>query len=493
MASGTSVGIANFSLVRQKIVLLCDKFGGGLCKSLAITGLVLYILHIFLSNHPCCQSSELFASLRHGWNSYTRNSSSIASTTNISHIVFGIAGYAKTWRYRRHYIDAWWRPNKTRGYLWLDRAPTEFLPWPSSSPPFRVSEDTSRFKEYKHGTPFVIRIVRVILETFREENKGVRWYVMADDDTVLFVDNLVEVLARYDHNEYFYIGEKSECVASNFDNSFEMAFGGAGFALSYPLAKAVGRNLDGCIKRYPYLHGSDHILQSCIADLGVSLTHERGFHQIDLHRDISGLLSAHPQVPLLSLHHLDVVEPIFPWMNRYESLNHLMEAAKVDPSRLLQQTICYHKQSNWSFSISWGYTAYIYEKIHPPSILEKPLQTFIPWRDTARPPYMFNTRPLSNNPCDAPHFFFFESLEKASETQVVTSYIRRWPRKLAACLSSGNHSADPISKIRVISPAKRLHGIGRRRECCDITSVSGMNVTEVRYRACMKDEAVALL
>ena len=59
-----------------------------------------------------------------------------------------------------------------------------------------------------------------------------------------------------------------------------MAFGGGGYALSYPLAKAMAKNMDLCLKRYPFLYGSDLILQFCIADLGVPLTHEPGFHQV---------------------------------------------------------------------------------------------------------------------------------------------------------------------------------------------------------------------
>ena len=102
-----------------------------------------------------------------------------------------------------------------------------------------------------------MRIVRTVLETFREGDKGVRWYVMADDDTVLVVDNLVRVLGNYDHTKYLYIGANSECVKSNFDFSFDMAFGGAGYALSYPLAAAVAANLDACLERYPNLFVSD--------------------------------------------------------------------------------------------------------------------------------------------------------------------------------------------------------------------------------------------
>lgn len=178
--------------------------------------------------------------------------------------------------------------------------------------------------------------------------------------------------------------------------------------------------------------------------------------QIDLHGDISGMLSAHPPVPVLSLHHLDYVEPIFPSMNRHEALNHLMEAAKADSSRPMQQSICYNKQSNWTFSISWGYSAHIYESFRPPSFLERPLQTFYPWKGTGRPQYMFHTRFVTNDPCEAPHIFFFERIEKADGSQIFSSYVRKSPRMLPACSSSGNHSADVIMKVRVFTPATRL-------------------------------------
>jgi Fringe-like len=36
-----------------------------------------------------------------------------------------------------------------------------------------------------------------MLETFNMNFTNVRWFVMADDDTVLFIDNLVEVLQRW--------------------------------------------------------------------------------------------------------------------------------------------------------------------------------------------------------------------------------------------------------------------------------------------------------
>ncbi|XP_076892325.1 uncharacterized protein LOC143544032 [Bidens hawaiensis] len=284
---------------------------------------------------------------------------------------------------------------------------------------------------------------------------------MGDDDTVFFLENLVDVLRKYDHNGYYYVGMNAESIISNTQFSFGMGFGGAGFAFSYPLANILAKNLDVCLKRYKDLHGSDHILQSCVADLGVSVTHVKGFHQIDLHGDISGLLSAHPQAPLVSLHHLDMVEPLFPGMDRIRSLNHLMKPAEVDQSRLLQQST----------------------------------DTDI-FRMASRspPPFMLNTRGLSKNPCDIPHYFYFDSVDEypggegKQRQVVVTSYVRRFPRWQPPCVPGGNYSVNYVEKILVISPATRLETEGSRRECCDVVYADKENVTTINIRPCMKYE-----
>ncbi|XP_031281281.1 uncharacterized protein LOC116139758 [Pistacia vera] len=473
---------------------------GKLCKFIAISGLVLFLFYIFILNHFHNHSSNHLALSKFIWPSNSSNVTNSNSTskiapsppTNISHIVFGIAGSLNGWKLRKPYIESWWQENVTRGYLFLDIPPTdEFLPWPSSSPPFRINEDISRLKSYaKIRKKFQVRVFRTILEVFKAENKDVRWYVMTDDDTILFVDNLVNVLAKYDHTQNLYIGTNSECITSNLFASFGMAFGGAGIALSYPLAKQLVGKIDECLARYQNLYASDFMLYSCLTDLGVALTPQKGFHQIDLHNDISGFLSAHPQSPVLSLHHIDSVNPIFPTLSRSESVNHLMKVAKVDSSRLLQQTICYRKQTNWSFSVSWGYSTHIYEMIYPRNVLVKPLQTFSPWRKNDRPPlFMFDTRDVKNNSCETPHVFFFESVKNSTGNRVVTTYSRVLPRNLPPCSTSGNHSADFIKKIQVFSPSTTLKEEGKI-ECCDIEETTETTVTDVKLRACREDEII---
>ncbi|KAL0344518.1 UNVERIFIED_CONTAM: hypothetical protein Sradi_4283100 [Sesamum radiatum] len=177
--------------------------------------------------------------------------------TSISHILFGIGGSAETWSRRRHYCELWWKPNVTRGYVWLDEEPGKTgEPWPETSPPYKVSADTSRFKYTNwYGSRSAIRIARIVKESFELGLENVRWFVMGDDDTVFFTENLVNVLNKYDHNQMYYIGGNSESVEQDLVHSYTMGYGGGGFAISYPLAAELVKILDGCIDRYAEFTG----------------------------------------------------------------------------------------------------------------------------------------------------------------------------------------------------------------------------------------------
>ncbi|KAK9283173.1 hypothetical protein L1049_011407 [Liquidambar formosana] len=196
--------------------------------------------------------------------------------TNISHILFGIGASVATWKDRSQYTHSWWQPH-TRGFVWLDKEPKNPRSWPETSPPFQVSEDWTRFK-YSNSQS-AVRIARIVSESFRLCSPGVRWFVMGDDDTVFFADNLVSVLARYDHRQMYYIGGNSESVEQDVKHSYGMAFGGGGFAISYPLAAQLVNVLDGCIDKYDTFYGSDERICACMSEIGVPLTRERGFHQ----------------------------------------------------------------------------------------------------------------------------------------------------------------------------------------------------------------------
>jgi hypothetical protein len=394
--------------------------------------------------------------------------------TSLSHIVFGIGGAARTWGHRRGYVELWWRPGQTRGHVWLDEEPA--TPWPAAtSPPYRVSADASRFGRRASAS----RMARIVADSFAavvtaangtagEDGGGeVRWFVMGDDDTVFFPDNLVTVLRKYDHEEMYYVGAPSESVAQDAAHSYGMAFGGGGFAVSYPAAAELAKAFDdrdggGCLDRYRDLFGSDERVHACLSELGVPLTREPGFHQLDFRGDAYGFLAAHPVAPLVSLHHLDLIQPISPHgRTSLDAVRSLMDAYRHDPPRTLQQTICYHHDGrghNWSVSVAWGYTAQVYPWAVPAHELEAPLQTFESLRKkTADGLFVFNTRPWRpDSACARPLTFFLSGVrnETAAAAATVTEYTRHAVGKPLEkeCDMPGFRSAAAVRTVRVLAP-----------------------------------------
>lgn len=225
--------------------------------------------------------SSSSSSIQNGTNQILRREAhETRNETEFRHIVFGIAASAKLWNQRKNYIKLWFKPKVMRGIVWLDKPVTNEED-EDLLPPVKISGDTSRFTyTNKQGHRSAIRISRIVSETLRLGLKDVRWFVMGDDDTVFVTENLVRILRKYDHNQYYYIGSLSESHLQNIFFSYGMAYGGGGFAISYPLAKALDKMQDRCIQRYPGLYGSDDRMQACMAELGVPLTKELGFHQV---------------------------------------------------------------------------------------------------------------------------------------------------------------------------------------------------------------------
>ncbi|KAJ8568508.1 hypothetical protein K7X08_028041 [Anisodus acutangulus] len=308
--------------------------------------------------------------------------------------------------------------------------------------------------------------------------------------TLLHTDNLVSVLAKYDWEKWYYVGCNSESYEQNEKYSFDMAFGGGGFALSAPLAKVLARVLDSCLMRYPHLYGSDSRVFACVAELGVRLTHEPGFHQVDVRGDLFGILAAHPLSPLLSLHHLDTVEPLFPGMTRIQAADHLFQAVNADPARILEQTVCYDKSNFLTVSVAWGYAVQVFEGNELLPDLLSLLPTFRPWKrgKNIAAKYMFNTRVFPSDPCKRPVVFFLQNVLSSTDG-IWTEYTRDNVRK---CIRS--NPTKNLVKIRVFSPklafdAEQLKT--PRRPCCDISSPINDTMI-VGIRQCGHDELISM-
>ncbi|XP_071711467.1 uncharacterized protein [Rutidosis leptorrhynchoides] len=407
-------------------------------------------------------------------------------TTKSSHVLFGIGGSVRTWPDRRHYSEIWWEPNKTRGFVWLDEQPDPILFSDPSSIPYKVSEDLTQLKNVGSGP--AVRIARIVVEMFNLGLPDVRWFVMGDDDTVFFVDNLVTVLSKYDHRQMYYVGGSSESVEQDVMHSYDMAFGGGGFALSYPLAAELVRIFDTCLDRYRYFYGSDQRVWACVSELGVSLTIERGFHQMDVRGDASGLLSAHPMTPLVSLHHLDYIKPLLPNRTAYESLNTIIQTYRLDPPRAMQQSICYYKKwwHKWSISVSWGYSVQIYPSLLTAHELAMPLQTFLTWRSFTNGPFTFNTRPLSANPCENPATYYISRV-KVVGNDTLTTYRR--DRSGEKCkMKDYPHTVDTV--VVLASKLDADYWIeGPRRQCCEVRGWKYYSM-EIRVRNCKDGETI---
>jgi len=174
------------------------------------------------------------------------------------------------------------------------------------------------------------------------------------------------------------------------------------------------------------------------------------------------MLAAHPLAPLISLHHLDSVKPIFPRAStQLDALKPLITASKSDPARILQQTFCYvvDRAFNWSVSVSWGYPVQIYPWILPPIQLEAPLQTFQTWRSFKDGPFVFNTRPFRpDRECERPVLFFLDRVQAVNKGVVnttVTEYLKyeygHGPEKGKGCGRVGFATASRVGLVRLVS------------------------------------------
>ncbi|PSS34952.1 Beta-1,3-glucosyltransferase [Actinidia chinensis var. chinensis] len=419
------------------------------------------------------------------------NTNNGEDNTNISHILFGISGSAKTWDQRRQYSELWWSHNVTRGFVWLDKEPAGT--WPATSLPYRVSANTSQFKyECSYGLRSAIRIARIVKESFELGLDNVRWFVMGDDDTVFFTENLVGVLGKYDHRQMYYVGGVSESVEQDVIHSYTMAYGGGGFAISYPLAAELVRVLDGCIDRYAEFYGSDQKIGGCMSEIGVPVTKELGFHQVDIRGDLYGLLAAHPLAPLVSLHHLDYVQPVFPGLTRIDSLKKLVQAYKADSGRALQHTFCYDLLRNWSVSVSWGYTVQVYPLLVTAKDLETAFQTFVTWRSWSQEPFAFNTRAMSLDPCQRPVIYFLDRVENAESGRTQTSYKRFVAKPGKECGHEDYAPALAVNFVNVsaaeFDPATWTKA--PRRQCCEIVNSDKNGVVQVNINGCNRWESV---
>ncbi|CAN6928773.1 unnamed protein product [Brassica oleracea] len=392
---------------------------------------------------------------------------------SLNHLMFGIAGSSQLWERRKELVRLWWKPSQMRGHVWLEEqvSPQQ---GDGSLPPIIVSEDSSRFRYTNPtGHPSGLRISRIAMESFRLSLPGVRWFILGDDDTIFNVNNLLAVLSKYDPSEMLYVGNPSESHSANSYFSHNMAFGGGGIAISYPLAQALSRIHDDCIDRYPKLYGSDDRLHACITELGVPLSKEPGFHQWDIKGDAHGILSSHPIAPFVSIHHVEAVNPLYPGLSTLDSLKLFTEAMDLSPRSVLQRSICYDHTHKLTFSISLGYVVQVFPNVLLPRDLERAELTFSAWNGIRHPSeFDLDIKLPVSSLCKKPILFFLNEVGREGNATLGTysrSLVKFDLKRKLLCFPSSPPLPN-VEKIQVLGlPLSKNWHLAPRRLCCRAT------------------------
>ncbi|KAJ3278619.1 hypothetical protein HK104_002168 [Borealophlyctis nickersoniae] len=124
------------------------------------------------------------------------------------------------------------------------------------------------------------------LPGFRELWKrfpNAEWYMMIDDDSYVFLDNLEHFLKTYDPNQPHYLGSKTLFIGCDgikkFGTGPYFAHGGSGIILSRAAMKVLISGLDACIEKYRTCWAGDVRTALCLRDHGILLEYPGGFHR----------------------------------------------------------------------------------------------------------------------------------------------------------------------------------------------------------------------
>lgn len=193
--------------------------------------------------------------------------------------------------------------------------------------------------------------------------------------------------------------------------------------------------------------------------------------------------------PLVSLHHLDYLEPMFPNYTRIDSLKSLIKAYQIDPARIIQQSFCYDHMQKWSISIAWGHSVQLYLSMIPANDLQTPLQTFKTWRSWRNGPFTFNTRPVSSDPCKHPILYFLNEVLEVGKSGTVTTYERYVDKEGKRCERADYVHAMSVQRFIVSSLKMDTEYWEKVRILCFIFSCTCMykyNAVSYSYEA-LKD------
>jgi Fringe-like len=110
---------------------------------------------------------------------------------------------------------------------------------------------------------------RLLYEKFPDAD----WYVMIDDDTYMFMDNVLNRLKKLNPNDPHYVGAPSNFIGcdgiTKWGDSIYFAHGGSGIIISRGAMLKMIPLVDGCIEKYDSCWAGDIRTSLCLRDAGI--------------------------------------------------------------------------------------------------------------------------------------------------------------------------------------------------------------------------------
>ncbi|KAJ3120730.1 hypothetical protein HK098_004270 [Nowakowskiella sp. JEL0407] len=116
-----------------------------------------------------------------------------------------------------------------------------------------------------------------------EKFPNARWYMMIDDDTYLYTDNLIQEVERLNWNDDYYMGAPNKFKGcdgvKDIHQSPLFAHGGSGILISSGAMKKLVEpiNINRCISKYKTCWAGDIRTALCLRDLEITITKMSGF------------------------------------------------------------------------------------------------------------------------------------------------------------------------------------------------------------------------
>jgi len=312
---------------------------------------------------------------------------------------------------------------------------------------------------------------------------------------------LIEVLRKYDPTKPWYIGNLSEVIAAlSYHGRF--GYGGAGVVLSRAVMEVISDTaiISACLARYASLYGGDGRLGFCLQDIGVPLTRELGFHQVDFGGDLSGLLEGvFSEHPIVSLHHLEMITPILQHHgNPRRSFQRFFNSYHTLPaSSFLSRIVTFDTDHELTIVLIAGYSLKIYPGNIPLSRFQRTEHTFS--NRFAPPPFDFDTRP-PDDPSSLIEFEYHSSTPLESNSVSVNSslfhpfsydFLRLNPALRPLFSGSSGNDVAAINYISLVRDDSLYH----QEDCASKVILLGIegNVMNVRWVHCPRSATPSLI